>query len=88
MTRLEELFLKWRDREIGEDELRELNDLLRDSEARRQLFDTFRFDMEVANALRAVDALARSAARCRNTRHSNCGSRSLLRSRHRNAAWR
>jgi hypothetical protein len=65
MTRLEELFLKWRDREIGEVELRELNDLLRNSEARRQLFDAFRFDVEVADALRAVEALARSAASVR-----------------------
>ncbi len=44
MNRLEEILLKWQDGSISDDEQRELNALLSQPDARRQLVRELRFD--------------------------------------------
>ncbi|MEY2822129.1 MAG: hypothetical protein RL105_1701 [Verrucomicrobiota bacterium] len=56
MSRLEEILLKWQDGSLSADEQRELNALLAQPEARRQLVRELRFDNLVREALRDQQA--------------------------------
>src|ERR1043166_5380836 len=57
MTRLEELFLKWQDRDITDAELRELNTALIDPAGRKQLWEAFRFDGQLLQSLQSLAAI-------------------------------
>lgn len=62
MSRLEEILLKWQDGSISDDEQRELNALLSQPEARRQLVRELRFETLVREALRDQQAAAVASA--------------------------
>ncbi len=62
MSRLEEILLKWQDGTISDDEHRELNALLSQPEARRQLVRDLRFDTLVREVLRDQQAAAVASA--------------------------
>src|SRR5437667_9147615 len=61
MNRLEELLLKWHDRTLGDEELRELNAALKEPAGRKQLLESFAFDAEVVEALHSVKAIEHTA---------------------------
>ena len=62
MNRLEEILLKWQDGSISDDEQRELNALLSQPEARRQLVRELRFDTLVREVLLDRQAAAVASA--------------------------
>ncbi len=62
MSRLEEILLKWQDGSLSADEQRELNALLAEPEARRQLVRELRFDNLVREALRDRQAASATSA--------------------------
>lgn len=62
MSRLEEILLKWQDGSISDDEQRELNALLSQPEARRQLVRELRFDTLVREVLRDQQAASVASA--------------------------
>jgi hypothetical protein len=61
MNRLSELLLKWQDRSITEQELRELNSILREPDNRRALLESFSFDSELIQALESLKAVQQTA---------------------------
>jgi len=60
MRSLEELLLKWQDHSISQEELGELNALLRQPEARARLWHQFQWDAQIAQALEAEQARVRT----------------------------
>src|SRR5258706_5937555 len=61
MNRLAELLLKWSDQSLTEEEVSELNSLLKEPSARKELLDSFSFDSQLLDSIQSLSAVERTS---------------------------